>query len=141
MNYCKLIIGGNLTRDPEVRFTQSGKAICKFGIAVNKKWGEGKERTTFVDVTMFDKRGEAFAKHHKKGDQAFCEGELVLEEWDDKQTGQRRSKLAMTAFEWQFVGGGKRGGPDSPPQQSARPQFAGAQDRNTTAASDEDTPF
>ncbi|HVS17051.1 MAG TPA: single-stranded DNA-binding protein [Planctomycetota bacterium] len=109
-SYNKVILMGNLTRKPEVRFTQSGMAICKIGMAVNRRFkdqtGNWKEEPTFVDVTIFGKRGEAFAKFHDKGKQAFIEGELRLDQWEDKQSGEKRSKLYVVGNEWQFVGSG-----------------------------------
>jgi len=111
-SYNKVILMGNLTRKPEVRFTQNQMAICKFGLAVNRRFkdaaGEWKEEATFVDVTIFGKRGEAFAKYHDKGRPAFIEGSLRLDTWDDKQSGDKRSKLYVVADDWQFVGGGGR---------------------------------
>jgi single-strand DNA-binding protein len=116
-SYNKVILMGNLTRKPEVRFTQGGMAICKIGLAVNRRFkdqsGAWKEEVTFVDVTIFGKRGEAFAKYHDKGRPAFIEGELRLDQWDDKQSGEKRSKLYVVGNEWQFVGasgGGAREG-------------------------------
>ena len=109
-SYNKVILMGNLTRKPEVRFTQSGTAICKCGLAVNRRYkdqsGEWKEEATFVDVTFFGKRGEAFAKYHDKGKPAFVEGSLRLDTWEDKQSGDKRSKLYVVGDDWQFVGGG-----------------------------------
>jgi single-strand DNA-binding protein len=113
-NFNKVILMGNLTRDPEVRFSQGGMAICKFGLAVNRRFqdasGEWKEEPTFVDITIFGKRGEAFAKFHGKGKPAFIEGELRFDTWEDKQTGQKRSKLYVVGNNWEFVGGGRGGG-------------------------------
>lgn len=107
-SYNKVILMGNLTRKPEVRYTQGGTAICKFGLAVNRRFkdqsGEWKEEATFVDVTFFGKRGEAFAKYHDKGKTAFIEGSLRLDQWDDKQSGEKRSKLYVVGDDWQFVG-------------------------------------
>ncbi len=109
-SYNKVILMGNLTRKPEVRYTQSGMAICKLGLAVNRRFkdqsGNWKEEPTFVDVTFFGKRGEAFAKYHDKGKAAFVEGELRLDQWEDKQTGEKRSKLHVVGNDWQFVGAG-----------------------------------
>lgn len=109
-SYNRVILMGNLTRKPEVRFTQSGMAICKIGMAVNRRFkdqsGNWKEEPTFVDVTIFGKRGEAFAKYHDKGRPAFIEGELRLDQWEDKQSGEKRSKLYVVGNEWQFVGSG-----------------------------------
>ena len=112
-SYNKVILMGNLTRKPEVRFTQTGTAICKFGLAVNRRFkdqsGEWKEEATFIDITFFGKRGEAFAKYHDKGKSAFIEGSLRLDTWEDKQSGDKRSKLYVVGDDWQFVGGGARG--------------------------------
>lgn len=112
-NYNKVILMGNLTRKPELRVTQGGTAVCKFGLAVNRRFkdqsGEWKEEPTFVDVTFFGKRGEAFAKFHDKGKPAFIEGSLRLDTWDDKATGDKRSKLYVVGDDWQFVGSGGGG--------------------------------
>jgi len=109
-SYNKVILMGNLTRKPEVRYTQGGMAICNLGIAVNRRFkdqtGNWKEEATFVDVTFFGKRGEAFAKYHDKGRPAFIEGELRLDQWEDKQSGEKRSKLYVVGNDWQFVGSG-----------------------------------
>jgi single-strand DNA-binding protein len=123
-SYNKVILMGNLTRDPEVRFTQNGMAICKVGLAVNRRFkdsqsGEWKEEATFVDITLFGKRGEAFAKYHEKGKTAFIEGSLRLDTWDDKNTGQKRSKLYVVGDDWQFVGGGRGGGGGGAPMETA----------------------
>lgn len=113
-SYNKVILMGNLTRKPEVRYTQTGTAIVKFGLAVNRRFkdqsGEWREEATFVDITFFGKRGEAFAKYHDKGKTAFIEGSLRLDQWDDKQSGEKRSKLYVVGDDWQFVGSGPGGG-------------------------------
>lgn len=114
-SFNKVILMGNLTRDPEVRFSQGGTAICGASLAVNERFkgsdGEWQDRATFVDVTIFGKRGEAFCKHHKRGDAAFLEGKLRLDQWEDKQSGQKRSKLFVVADNFEFVksdGGGEK---------------------------------
>jgi single-strand DNA-binding protein len=103
-----------LTRKPELRFTQGGVAICKFGLAVNRRFkdqsGEWKEEPTFVDITIFGKRGEAFAKYHDKGKPAFIEGTLRYDTWDDKTSGEKRHKLYVVGDNWEFVGAGGAGG-------------------------------
>lgn len=111
-SFNKVILMGNLTRDPEIRFTPSNMAICKVGLAVNRRFkdgqsGEWREEPTFVDVTIFGKRGEAFEKYHRKGQSAFLEGELRLDNWEDKNTGQKRSKLYVVAENWEFVNGNR----------------------------------
>ena len=113
-SFNKVILMGNLTRDPEMRFTQNDMAICNLSLAVNRRFkdgqGEWKEEATFVDVTIFGKRGEAFAKHHSKGKPAFIEGSLRLDNWKDKESGANRSKLYVVGDNWEFVGGGSGGG-------------------------------
>lgn len=121
-SYNKVILMGNLTRDPELRYTQGNMAICKVGLAVNRRYkdgqtGEWKEEPTFVDMTIFGKRGEAFQRFHKKGQTAFVEGHLRLDQWDDKTSGQKRSKLYVVVDDWQFTdsrsgAGGAGGGGD-----------------------------
>ena len=113
-SYNKVILMGNLTRDPETRFAPSGTAIVKIGLAINRRFqdaeGNWQEEPVFVDVTIFGKRGEAFARFHAKGKPAFIEGHLRLDTWEDKQGGGKRSKLYVVADTWEFVGaGGERG--------------------------------
>jgi len=133
-SFNKVILMGNLTRDPEIRFTQSQMAICKVGLAVNRRFkdgqsGEWKEEATFIDVTIFGKRGEAFEKYHKKGESAFVEGSLRLDNWEDKNTGQKRSKLYVVADNWEFVGGGKGAG-----RQGGQDQSSGYADQSAPSA-------
>ncbi|MEL6906485.1 MAG: single-stranded DNA-binding protein, partial [Planctomycetota bacterium] len=111
-SYNKVILMGNLTRDPELRYTQSNLAVCKIGMAVNRRVkdqqsDQWREETTFVDVTIFGRRGEAFEKYHKKGQSAFVDGELRFDTWEDKESGQKRSKLYVVANNWEFVNGGR----------------------------------
>ena len=114
-SYNKVILMGNLTRDPELRYSANQTAICKFGLAVNRRFkdgqtGEWKEEPTFIDVTIFGARAEPFARYHTKGKPAFIEGTLRLDTWEDKQGGGKRSKLYVVADTWEFVGaGGERG--------------------------------
>jgi single-strand DNA-binding protein len=125
-SYNKVILMGNLTRDPELRYTPNNMPICKFGLAVNRRFkdsqsGEWKEEPTFVDVTIFGARAEPFARYHTKGKQAFIEGSLRLDTWEDKNGGGKRSKLYVVADTWEFVGGGRGEG-----QGGAMPRGAGA---------------
>ena len=156
-SYNRVILMGNLTRKPEVRYTQSGVAICKVGLAVNRRFkdgqtGEWREEPTFVDITFFGKRGEAFAKYHDKGKTAFVEGSLRLDQWEDKQSGEKRSKLYVVGDDWQFVGsggGGGRGGApadEEPYAQGARSGGGGYGGGGGSGGGggevlDEDTPF
>lgn len=114
-SFNKVILMGNLTRDPEVRYSGGGMPIVNFGLAMNRRFkdsqsDEWREEVTFVDVTIFGKRGEAFAKFHSKGKTAFIEGSLRLDTWEDKNGGGKRSKLYVVADNWEFTGGDKRDG-------------------------------
>lgn len=135
---------GNLTRDPEVRFSQGGMAIGNLSVAVNERFkgadGEWQDRATYVEVSIFGKRAEAFAKFHKKGGACFLEGKLRLDQWEDKQTGQKRSKLFVVADSWEFVGGEKGGGKKS---EDSEPRDYSKDDWNatTSAGATDDTPF
>lgn len=90
-------ISGNVTRDPELRFTPNGKAVAQFGVAVSKKTGD-KEYTSFFDVKCWGAIAEGAAQNLRKGSPVIVSGELQQESWDDKQTGQKRSKVVITAF-------------------------------------------
>ena len=139
MNINKVVLAGRLTRDCETRFTQAGLAIVKFGVAVNEKFKSGdewKEKVTFVDVTLFGKRGEAFAKFFHKGSECYLEGKLNFEQWDDKQTGEKKSKLAVIADEWQFVGGKQDG-----ERKADAPQPSGGGTSDGVRFDDGDAPF
>ncbi len=157
-SFNKVILMGNLTRDPEVRMTANNMAICKFGIAVNRRFkdgttGEWKEEPTFVDVTIFGARAEPFAKYHSKGKACFIEGELRLDTWEDKNGGGKRSKLYVVANQWEFVGGGKgegeraggaeRGGFSGSPSGESRSTGGGGDfpDRPAEYQAADDTPF
>jgi single-strand DNA-binding protein len=117
-SFNKVILVGNLTRDPELRYTPKGMAIAKIGLAVNRVWrneaGESKEEVTFVDVDAFGRQAETLAQYMKKGSPLLVEGRLKLDQWDDKQTGQKRSKLGVIVEGFQFLGGGRGEQGDSP---------------------------
>jgi single-strand DNA-binding protein len=108
-NYNKVILIGNLTRDPELRYSQNGLAIAKLGLAVNRirrdaATSEVKEEVTFVDLTAFDKQAETLGKSVRKGSPIMIEGRLKMETWEDKQTNQKRSKLVVIVEGFQFLG-------------------------------------
>lgn len=133
-SFNKVILVGNLTRDPELRYTPKGTAIAKIGIAVNRVWtneaGEKKEEVTFVDVDVFGRTAENVGQYMRKGRPILVEGRLRLDQWDDKQTGQKKSKLGVVAETVQFLGsaGGGEGGAPAParPQRAAAPAAAPA---------------
>jgi single-strand DNA-binding protein len=127
-SFNKVILVGNLTRDPELRYTPKGTAIAKIGLAVNRVWkneaGESKEETTFVDVDAFGRQAETLAQYMKKGSPLLVEGRLRLDQWDDKQTGQKRSKLGVVLEGFQFLGGGSRGEASAAGESARRPAAA-----------------
>jgi single-strand DNA-binding protein len=119
-NLNKVLLMGNLTRDPEVRYTPKGTAVTELGIAVNRIYtgenGEKREEVTFVDVTVWGRTAENVGEYLKKGRPVFIEGRLQLDSWEDKQSGQKRNKLKVVADNVQFLGsrgsGGGGGGPE-----------------------------
>src|SRR5467141_1900303 len=112
-SFNKVILLGNLTRDPEVRYTPKGSAVADLGIAVNRQYtlenGEKREEVTFVDVTFWGRTAEVAGEYLKKGRPVFIEGRLQLDTWDDKQSGQKRSKLKVIGETMQMLGS-PRGG-------------------------------
>src|SRR5436853_231757 len=111
-SFNKVILLGNLTRDPEVRYTPKGSAVADLGIAVNRQYtlenGEKREEVTFVDVTFWGRTAEVAGEYLKKGRPVFIEGRLQLDTWDDKQSGQKRSRLKVIGETMQMLG--SRGG-------------------------------
>ena len=127
-SFNKVILVGNLTRDPELRYTPKGTAIAKIGVAVNRVWttdtGEKKEEVTFVDVAVFGRTAENVGQYMRKGRPILIEGRLRLDQWEDKQTGQKKSRLGVVAETVQFLGsanGGSGGGEGGAPSRPARP--------------------
>ncbi len=112
-NLNKVMLIGNLTRDPELRHTPKGSAVADLGVAVNRKIQDGnggwKDETTFVDVTVWGSSAENAQKYLSKGRGVFIEGRLQMDTWDDKTTGQKRSKLKVVADNLQFLPDGKGG--------------------------------
>jgi len=127
-NFNKVILVGNLTRDPELRYTPKGTAIAKIGLAVNRVWtneaGEKKEEVTFVDVDVFGRTAENVGQYMRKGRPILVEGRLRLDQWDDKQTGQKKSKLGVVAETVQFLGSSQGGGEGGAPSAPAVPRAA-----------------
>jgi single-strand DNA-binding protein len=127
-NFNKVILIGNLTRDPELRYTPKGTAVVKLGMAINRTWrdesGANKEEVTFVDVDAFGRQAETLAQYMKKGRPLFVEGRLRLDTWEDKQTNQKRSKLNVVLEGFQFLDSGGRGPEDANSSAVHRPQNA-----------------
>jgi single-strand DNA-binding protein len=118
-NLNRVLLIGNLTRDPEVRYTPKGTAVAELGIAINRIYsgedGEKKEETTFVDVTLWARQAEVAGQYLKKGRPVFIEGRLQLDIWDDKQSGQKRSRLRVVGENIQLLGARQEGeAPASP---------------------------
>lgn len=105
-----VLLAGNLTRDPQLRYTQGGTSVADFGMAVNRKFGD-KEEVTFVDVTCWGKQADVVGEYLKKGRNVFVKGWLKLDQWEND--GQKRSKLTVTAERIQFLGGGSKNVDDS----------------------------
>jgi len=129
---CQLV--GNLVRDCETRTTGTGMAVVRFTVAVTTK-GKDREDTAFIDCTCFDKRGEAFAKYHRKGARVIVDGRIQQENWDDKATGQKRSKLSVIVNDWHFAGGDQQAASPSRPSAQASPAVGGSMGEA------DDTPF
>lgn len=110
----KVMLIGNLTRDPEVRYTPKGTAVAELAIAVNRTYiaesGEKREEVTYVDITFWAKSAEAAGQYLKKGRPIFVEGRLQLDQWEDKQTGQKRSRLRVVGENFQFLDRREGGG-------------------------------
>lgn len=113
-SFNKVILLGNLTRDPEVRYTPKGTAVTDLGLAVNRTYtadnGEKREEVTFVDVTFWGRTAEVAGEYLKKGRPVFVEGRLQLDSWDDKQSGQKRTKLKVIGENMQMLGSPRGGG-------------------------------
>ena len=129
-NLNKVMLMGNLTRDPEIKYTPKGMAIAHFGIAVNRVWsneaGEKQEEVTFIDIEMFGRKAEVVGEYFKKGKPIYVEGRLKLDSWDDKATGQKKSKLKVVGETFEFLGsregGGGGGGEHGESRSEGRPQ-------------------
>lgn len=149
-NFNKVILAGNLTRDPELRYTPKGTAIADLGLAINRSWktetGEAKEEVTFVDVAAYGRTAEVIAQYLKKGRPLLIEGRLKLDQWDDKQSGQKRSKLRVVCDTFQFLDSGRPtegGAADAPRGRSAAAKSGAAEPAETESAppEDDDVPF
>ena len=146
-NLNKVLLLGNLTRDPELRYTPKGTAVADIALAINRVWNneqnQRQEETTYVDITLWGRQAELAQQYLTKGRGCFVEGRLQMDTWEDKATGQKRSKLKVVAESLQFLpdgkggagggmpsnGGGSSGGyarPAQAPQRSGPPQGGSA---------------
>lgn len=116
MSFARVTLLGNLTRDPELRYSQAGVAICKFSLAHNHRTAPGKESTSYFDIVVFDKVAEACNEYLEKGSAVLVDGEPVQDKWEDKE-GKKRSTIVFKAFKVEFIsdrqhrGGASKGKP------------------------------
>src|SRR3954463_7085461 len=156
----KVLLMGNLTRDPELRVTPKGTSICQFSLAINRQFkmesGETREEVIYVDVEAWGKQGETIAKYVTKGRPLYVEGRLRLDQWEDKNTKEKRSRMKVVLEQFQFLGdsrggpgGGPSGGPSDPgidqtsPERHSPPSRGGGPSKPPAAPEglDEDVPF
>lgn len=151
MSFNKIIIVGNLGRDPELRYTPQGVAVCNFSMATNEKKrdksGEMQDVTTWFRVTLWRNQAENAAKYLTKGSPVYIEGRLGVEEWTDRD-GNNRYTLEVQATDMHFISAGARSSDEYSGDSSSNVEFAGPQDRSTTGAAtapapsgDDDIPF
>ncbi len=130
----KVFLIGNLTRDPELRYTPSGTAVADLAMAVNRRYttasGEKKEETCFVDITLWARRAEVASQYLKKGSPLFIEGRLHLDKWETD--GQKRSKLKVVAQNFQFIGASGSGKEKEELDPDAETQVSGAEEELPT---------
>jgi single-strand DNA-binding protein len=138
-NFNKVLLMGNLTRDPQLTYLPSETAVVDFGLAVNRKWksreGEDRDETCFVDCRMFGRRAEVINKYCKKGNPLFIEGRLTFDSWQ-AQDGTKRSKLRVTVENFEFIGGASGQGARQTGQNNA--EQAGQAEQNVNS---DDIPF
>jgi single-strand DNA-binding protein len=154
-SFNKVILAGNLTRDPELRYTPKGMAVVKLGMAVNRTWksesGETKEEVTFVDVDVWGRQAEVIAQYMRKGRPLLVEGRLRLDTWEDKNTHQKQSKLKVVLESFSFIdskgadggggGGGMSGGAPRSASPAPKPAAAAPPENNEPPPEDDDVPF
>ena len=145
----KVMLMGNITRDPELRYTPKGQAVTDIGLAVNRKYkveNEMREEVTFVDITFWGKQAEVICQWMKKGRPLYVEGRLQMDSWDDKTSGKKMHRMKVIGEDFQFLGGkdsgGGSGGSSSeggeyeeqrssrPPQRSSGPSQPARQESN-----------
>jgi len=148
-SYNRIVLLGNLTRDPQLSYTPNDTAVCKFGIATNRKWkdndGSMREETCFVDCTVFGRQADTFNKYMSKGKPVLVEGRLHLNRWTTPE-GEKRSKHEVVVERFTFVGSGRGGDASdrdsSPFEDTSDHHAAGASDYGASVATDDDNiPF
>jgi len=149
-NLNKVMLIGNVTRDPEVKYTPKGTAVAEVGLAISRTFtpegGEKREETTFVDITFWGRQAEIVGEYAKKGKPIFVEGRLQLDSWEDKTSGQKRTKLRVVGEGLQLLGarpGGGGGGDEDesrPAQKFSKPAAKPAP-AASSGPEDDDIPF
>lgn len=120
----RVILIGNLTRDPELRYTPQGTSVCSFGLAVNEKRKKGEEwedKVNFIDITVFGKQADACGQYLAKGSQVLIDGKFEQQRWTTDD-GQKRSKIKVIAHQVKFFGGKCKEGDTAPPDETAQPE-------------------
>ena len=152
-NFNKVILAGNLTRDPELRYTPKGTAVARITLAVNRTWksesGENKEEVSFVDVDVWGRQAEVISQYMKKGRPLLVEGRLKQDTWEDKNTKQKQSKLKVVLESFSFIdsnrgdsgGGGSAEAPRSRPAPAAAAAPAPEGDEADAPPEGDDVPF
>jgi single-strand DNA-binding protein len=151
-SFNKVILAGNLTRDPELRYTPKGSAVAEFALAVNRTWktesGETKEEVNFIDIEAWGRQGEVIAQYMRKGRPILVEGRLRQDTWEDKETHKKRSKLKVVLEGFSFIDSkGTDAGPaagEAPrrpaPAPAAKPPES-PEGGEASAAEEDDVPF
>jgi single-strand DNA-binding protein len=143
-SYNRVLLIGNLTRNPEIRYTPSGTAVADLGLAVNEsfknKAGETVEQTCFVDIVVWGRQAETASEYLHKGSPVFVEGRLQLDQWESKE-GEKRSKLRVRADRVQFLGGPGKGAEFAAAPEASAQQESSVPSAAPKAADDDDVPF
>jgi single-strand DNA-binding protein len=152
-NVNKVILIGNVTRDPEIKYTPKGTAVTELGLAINRfipasDGNEKREETTFIDVTLWGRQAEVASEYARKGRPVYIEGRLQLDSWDDKESGKKRTKLRVVGENLQLLGsregsggGGSRGGDEDAPPPRPRSGGGAPASRPPAEPEDDDIPF
>ena len=147
-NYNKVILVGNITRDPELRHIPSGTAVTDLGLAVNRTWtdrntNQRSEETTFVDVTCWGRTAEVAREYLQKGRPVLIEGRLQMDEWNDRETGEKRTKLKVVCDNMQMLGSRNNGNSGGGSSGEPPPQAAAAEPASNPTADppDDEVPF
>jgi single-strand DNA-binding protein len=142
----RVLLIGNLTRDPELRYTPAGAGVCEFAIGVNRSWtdkksGEKKDEVSFIDIATWGRTAELCAEYLKTGRSGFVEGRLTQDRWEDTKTGQKRSKIRVTAERVQFLGARTNGGAPAAGGEAAAPVAEMPEELSEQSPPDADIPF